>query len=587
MCKWSKKIRKVLTAAAISAVVAVSSLSVPIAALAARTVTDDVMIRNDASTDAGIIGSLNEGDEVVILDVLQSGDGYAWYYIQLENGATGYVRSDLIEADDSELAAFRTDEQEEPAQEEEAEPEEAEPEEPAAEEETAPAEETAPEEETASPQTETEAQSTAAEGYDATKDPNANFRTGYEEEADGTVTWYVYNDDNGSKVKISDLQGQQNAPASVSGVAKIWKTLAILFGILAVFLAAFVLFLIRSIRDGRSKTTRGRALEAKAASGEFEDEEDEFDFDEDEDSEDEYEGEEPAVFDGEESAETDGDQARTPDSTIAINVPDETAPTEIPEEEIQDVIDAESENEETASGEVNSEPEEKQETEKEITEEPAAETDDETEAEAAENNREEAVQGEFAGEFEDEEGYVEEDYDEEDYVEEDYEDSESEETEEEFEDEEYEEEDYDDDEEESESRSSGKSSFKGGFFGFLKKVFGSESEEDAEEEGEDFDDYEEESEEHEFDEFKEYPEDVDLLPREDEDDGEYLEEDEDYEDSESEEEDSGRGRLSMQRVMKNVGYKEEEADFSQDDDYDSSVFEDDDMEYSFISNRKK
>ena len=85
----------------------------PIEASAARTVTDNVMIRNDASTEAGIIGSLNEGDEVQILDVLQSADGYAWYYIQLDNGATGYVRSDLIEADDSELAAFRDRGQEE------------------------------------------------------------------------------------------------------------------------------------------------------------------------------------------------------------------------------------------------------------------------------------------------------------------------------------------------------------------------------------------------------------------------------------------------------------------------------------------
>ena len=83
------------------------------------------LIRNDASTEAGIIGSLNEGDEVQILDVLQSADGYAWYYIQLDNGATGYVRSDLIEADDSELAAFRDKGQEETEDTAEEEPAEA------------------------------------------------------------------------------------------------------------------------------------------------------------------------------------------------------------------------------------------------------------------------------------------------------------------------------------------------------------------------------------------------------------------------------------------------------------------------------
>ena len=57
------------------------------------------MIRNDASTEARIIGSINEGDEIIILDALQGDDGYVWYYIELENGNRGYVRSDLIDAD--------------------------------------------------------------------------------------------------------------------------------------------------------------------------------------------------------------------------------------------------------------------------------------------------------------------------------------------------------------------------------------------------------------------------------------------------------------------------------------------------------
>ena len=107
MNRLSRYWSKVLTAAGISAAIAISFLGTPIAANAATAATDSVMIRNDASTDAGLIGSLNEGDEVVILDVVQSGDGYLWYYIELDNGNTGYVRSDLINASDEELAAFR------------------------------------------------------------------------------------------------------------------------------------------------------------------------------------------------------------------------------------------------------------------------------------------------------------------------------------------------------------------------------------------------------------------------------------------------------------------------------------------------
>ena len=590
MGNWSKKFSKVLTAAWISAIVAVGSLVMPIEASAARTVTDNVMIRNDASTEAGIIGSLNEGDEVQILDVLQSADGYAWYYIQLDNGATGYVRSDLIEADDSELAAFRDRGQEETqAVEDTQDTAEEEP----AEEVTEETSETVTEE-NASAQTETApAQDAAAaanagtEGYDATKDPNANFRAGYEQEADGTVTWYVYNDDNGSKVKISDLQAQENAAEAGKGGSGIWRTLAIVFGILVLALGAFVLFLLKSIRDGRSKTTRGRALEAAAAARdgeeeEEEEEEEEFFFEDDEPAEDETEYDETGAEDAEESSETQEeagedaaeedsvpaeDKTETADSTITMEIPEEAVPAEIPAEEIEAAIAAT-----TAQLEENISKDASAEAEEAADEEVFEEKPDEEEAEE-----------EFDEEFEEDDDYEDEDY------EEDEEDDEAEEFDEE--DEDYEAEDYDD-EEESESRTARRNSVKGGFFGFLKKMFGSDSDEDAEDpdDGGDFDDYEDETEDHEFDEFKEYPEDIDLLPREETEDSDYLEED-DYSEESADQGDSERGRLSMQRVMKNVSYKEEESDYYREgdpNDLSDSLFEDDDdMEYSFISSRKK
>ena len=121
MNKLYGKFGKILTAAGISLVIAVNSLAIPIEASAARIVTDNVMIRNGASMEAGIIGILNEDDKVTILDVIQSGDEYTWYYVQLENGATGFIRSDLIEAEESELARFRQnaeDESQKPVQQE-------------------------------------------------------------------------------------------------------------------------------------------------------------------------------------------------------------------------------------------------------------------------------------------------------------------------------------------------------------------------------------------------------------------------------------------------------------------------------------
>ena len=583
MSKWRKKFGKILTAAGISAFIAVSSLAIPIAASAARINGDGVTIRNDASTDAGAIGTLDEGAEVTILDAIDGDDGYVWYYVQLENENTGYIRSDLVDASEEELAAIGAGQpQNEQAQEPETEEkkvEEPQQEEPA---QDKPAGEEKPQEAT----TAATAPAKTGDGeYDATKDPNAAFRVSYETDENGNGEWYVYNDDNGSKWKVSDLQGQGGAAAGVKGVSGIWRTLAILFGIIAIALAAFVLFRLKSIREGRSKTTRGRALEA-AAAGYDDEEEDEYyiedDDDEipdeyaDDDADEDYEEEElPADEDPESGLKADEKEpeaeesakkpVRTPDSTITMDLPAEPEITEIPAEEIEAAIAAT-----TAQLEKNI-------SENEAGNDSVPSSEPGPAVSAAKASVDQMSDGTGDPESYDEE--PDEVFEDEDYAEEDegYE-------------EDYEEEDYEDDEEEEDnSRRKSRSSSKGGFFGFLKKMFGTDSKEDAEDEGEDFDDYDDEPEEHEFDEFKEYPEDIDLLPRDNEPvEDQDFDEEEDFSDQDADTAGSERGRLSMQRVMKNVSYKEEEADFSDDDDdLSDSLFEDDDdMEYSFISNTR-
>ena len=110
MSKWSRKVKRVLSAVGISVLIAVNAASFSMNASAATIIADSVMIRDDASTDAGIIGSLNEGDEVTIVDQVTDGEGYVWYYVQLENGNYGYVRSDLVSVDESELMIGRDQE---------------------------------------------------------------------------------------------------------------------------------------------------------------------------------------------------------------------------------------------------------------------------------------------------------------------------------------------------------------------------------------------------------------------------------------------------------------------------------------------
>ena len=110
MDKWDRKIKKTLLAASISILIAAITAAFPMFAEAATIVSDSVMLRDDASTDAGIIGSLNEGDEVTIVDQVTDGEGYVWYCVQLENGNYGYVRSDLVSADENELMIGRDQE---------------------------------------------------------------------------------------------------------------------------------------------------------------------------------------------------------------------------------------------------------------------------------------------------------------------------------------------------------------------------------------------------------------------------------------------------------------------------------------------
>ena len=172
-------------------------------ALAARIIVDGVVIRNDASTDAGAIGTLDEGAEVTLLEAIDGDDGYVWYYVQLENGNTGYIRSDLIDASEEELADIGAGQpQNEQAQEPETEEkkvEEPQQEEPA---QDKPAGEEKPQE--ASTAATAPAQTGDGE-YDAAKDPNAAFRLSYDTDENGNGEWYIHNDDNGSKWKVSDL----------------------------------------------------------------------------------------------------------------------------------------------------------------------------------------------------------------------------------------------------------------------------------------------------------------------------------------------------------------------------------------------
>ncbi len=233
--------KKFLTTAALCTSMAVGTMGFSLTAFGATINTNGVNIRNDASTESGVIGSLFEGDVVDILETVSAEDGTTWYKIRLSNGNTGFVRSDFVN-DDGSVA-----EQTQSAAEE--------------------TEETPAENEQEATEAETPAQVT-----EATED-SENTETVAE---DATV----------QAAEVAEPSSvNTNEGQTTTGVAKGWRTAAIVFGILLIAAIGFILFLLKSIFEGRKKPRR-RA----AAVEEIEDDEEFFDFDDaaDEDDEEEF-----------------------------------------------------------------------------------------------------------------------------------------------------------------------------------------------------------------------------------------------------------------------------------------------------------
>jgi uncharacterized protein YgiM (DUF1202 family) len=61
-----------------------------------------INIRQSASTDASVQETAFSGDTIKVSSKTQGTDGYTWYKVELNSGVSGWVRSDLISAADTE-----------------------------------------------------------------------------------------------------------------------------------------------------------------------------------------------------------------------------------------------------------------------------------------------------------------------------------------------------------------------------------------------------------------------------------------------------------------------------------------------------
>ena len=284
--------------ALIVALTAALMLAVP--AAAATVTASDVMIRNTGQEkDDNIIGVLNKGDKVTVISRSVDASGIEWYYIELPNKNTGYVKAQWVDNGGREVDLVEAPVQEEQTQtEEKKEEEEAPRQEEANNEESEQGDEDdlegiddwtgedaeklagAPvtdggEDAAASQDGEqdggiADSQSALPEqednSYSPYTDPNAQYSLNFVTENDGTGSWYVYSYDTDRRISLGDLEKmdmlEKQAQKSAAS-AGIWRTAACILLVLLIALLIFLYIVLKrntrtpSNRPGRSRSQYG------------------------------------------------------------------------------------------------------------------------------------------------------------------------------------------------------------------------------------------------------------------------------------------------------------------------------------------
>lgn len=619
--------------ALIVALTAALMLAVP--AAAATVTASDVMIRNSGQEkDDNIIGVLNKGDTVKVLSKSVDASGIEWYYVELPNKNTGYVKSQWIDNNGAEVETVEAPVQEEQTQTEENKEEETPQEDVQESEESAGEDEAESEgiddwteedadklagtpvtevgddaavqeeelEEKQEENTGIEDSQSALSGQDVNSynpytDPNAQYRLNFVTEKDGTGSWYVYNYDTDKRISLDDLDKMsrlQDQAQKSAASAGFWRTAACIFLVILIGVLIFLFVVLRrnkrtpSARSGRSRRrNEERRDSAERETRSYDDRMSDSDEDE------EYDEFSPDSPDSEED-EGEEDRAQKKPAKKALfgkdlkekAVSDRDVSAKVPSEKSEEMADSDVRAE---TDQYSGEEEEK--------------SEDETDEEKPAPRRK--LAGLFGGtgkkkssrrivsdDEEDDGAYGEDD--------------------EEYDDEEYEDDDsYEDDEEDSPRR--------GGFFGILKNIFHSESDSDED------DSYEDDEEDEDDD--PDRDEDEDDPASEDEDD---LDDDEEVFEEKETRPAQGRGRLRnnsrgsvdrnrarRQRAAERVfdealdypedadlipgssggpvkekaaePVKEKAPDTNQDRPETDSFYadDDDDMEYSFLNSRSK
>ena len=213
-----------------------------------RVIPSSARLRGEASTNSDQVGSLSSGDEIDVVGETTGSDGNLWYQVSGDvNGETvsGYIRSDLVEVTETAQAEAPSE---------------------------APAETPS--------ETPSETEST----------PSDEYSVSYADDGTGTGVsdWYLNDNINGTRYKITDLlNAQQTNESNIAVMEEQTGSMRMIIIILAVIIALLVIVVTILIFKLRS-SYEDDGYDEDDYGDEDDDRYDDEDDEEDEDEEEEY-----------------------------------------------------------------------------------------------------------------------------------------------------------------------------------------------------------------------------------------------------------------------------------------------------------
>ncbi len=236
------RFNRIRTMAGTIAVAAAVTFALPAAGTAVWAATgtvtgSDINVRSEASSDSSQVGTVTTGDVVTVGETATDSSGATWYQVTLSNGTTGYVRGDFLTVDES------SDEQTDGATDGSSDDASA---------------------DASAEATDAGTDTAAAEATAAAEQDTGGYQVVLAPDENGTDTYYLYDNNAGQRMKISDIDKLQDdvttANEQAASVKKTYTVLVIVLAAAAAILLVGCIVLFLKLRDALANGRRERDL---------------------------------------------------------------------------------------------------------------------------------------------------------------------------------------------------------------------------------------------------------------------------------------------------------------------------------------